>query len=167
MKFNILDIGNFFTWWESSQHLTGIKTGERQAFCLNTREFVAIHHNKDVKEVEKIPEDLELKFGRDGQAFLCSPANDGKVLARRVLLVGGEIMHETDLKTVSHRKDGGEPENAEQVYIMYQLALKKLAELEKVLSVVGIMISDGLSVGSSDNRIMSTSPFIKGRELTE
>lgn len=93
MKFNALDIGVFFTWWDTDKHLTGIKTGERQAFCLNSREFVAIHHNKDVKGLEGIPEDLELKFGRDGQAYLCSPTNDGNLLARRVLVIGGEAVN--------------------------------------------------------------------------
>lgn len=161
MKFNALDIGIFFTWWEADKHLTGIKTGERQAFCLNTREFMTIHHNKDVKDVETIPEDLELKFGRNGQAFLCSPVSEGNTLARRIIMIGGEIMHDNDLKTGSLRSNGGEQADLSDVYITLEMLGKKIKDLETVFQVVKIAIEDRLSVGSSDNRIMSTTRIKK------
>lgn len=156
MKYRDLAEKQIFTWWDRDYHHIGVKIGDRQAFCLDRLEVVDVHYNKDVKELDKIDETLQYKVGRNGHGYLCSPMQGGKVLARRVLLVGGEIMRKDDLKDGKQASAGEHPENAEQVYIMYQLALKKLSELEKVLSVVGIMIADGLSVGSSDNRIMST-----------
>lgn len=155
MKFKDFPDGNFFTWWEGSQHRTGIKIG-KQAFCLSRRERVDIHANKDVKSLERIPEDLELKFGHDGQAFLCSPVNDGNILARRIILTGGEIMHEDQLKTVSHRNGGGEQADLSDVYITLEMLGKKIKDLETLFQVVKMAIEDRLSVGSSNNRIMST-----------
>lgn len=128
MKFKDLDIGHLFTWWEHDRHLTGVKVSNFQAFCFGSLQLVGVHANKDVKEPEPISETLDYKVGHDGRGFLCSPISGGKVLARRVLVLSGEIMHEEQFKKpVSTRKTGGEQEYFEQVYIMWNLLEKKTA----------------------------------------
>lgn len=167
MKFKDLLAGQIFTYWELDRHRTAIKIGERgtsqreRAVCLDSGELLDIHHNKDVKSLERIPEDLDLKFGRDGQAFLCSPVNDGKMLARRVLLIGGEIMHESDLKTVTAPKAGGDEELRSQVNIILNLWDKKIDELKTLRDTLKMMIEAGLSASLSDKEIMLTSRIKK------
>jgi hypothetical protein len=163
MKFKDLASGEIFTFWELDKHHTAIKIGERgtcereRAVCLDSGEIVDVHHNKDVKSIERIPEDLELKFRRNGQAFLCSPVNDGNVLARRVILIGGEIMHEKDLRTATAPQAGGDEELKSQVNIILNLWGKKLKELETLGETLRMMIETNLSEDVSNNRIMSTS----------
>lgn len=157
MKFKDLREKTIFTWWEHDALLLGVKTGTGQAFCWNDYETHALHANKDVKEPEPITEDLILKFGRTGQAFLCSPIPGGKWLARCILLTTGGIMRDDQFKPpVSTPKTGETPENAEQVYIMWKLLTKKLQELDTLAQGVEMLLEDGLSVGLSDNKIMST-----------
>jgi hypothetical protein len=167
MKFKDLDEKTIFTWWGSDHLHTGVKIGDGRAFCFDTLEIIAIHANRDVKEPEPIPEDVILKFGRTGQAFLCSPLPGGKMLARRVLLIGGEIMNEENLKAAQTPHTGGEKTDENEVYIMWKMAEKKLADLEKLMSVVGMMLEEGLSQSTSDNDLMLPRTFIKGRALTE
>lgn len=173
MKFKDLPSGEIFTYWEHDKHHTAIKIGERgtaereRAVCLESGEIVDVHHNKDVKELDKIDETLEYKVGRDGQAFLCSPMTEGKMLAHRVILIGSEIMNEKDLKTVSRRKDGGERNADLEVYIMMQTLERKIKELETLFAGVKMLLQENLSLDSSDNRIMSTMKEAKRLLLTE
>jgi len=92
---------------------------------------------------------------------LCSPVNDGNVLARRVILIGGEIMHEKDLKTATTPQTGGDEELKSQVNIILNLWDKKIDEFKTLRDTLKMMIEAGLSVGSSNNRIMSTSRIKK------
>lgn len=131
--------------------------GERQAFCFDLMELIDISANKNVKEPEKIDETLEYKVGRDGRGFLCSPMSGGKVLARRILLLTGEIMYEDNFKQpVSTAKTGGEGEYFEQVYIIMDLFEKKLGELSTLAETVKMMLDQNVSVRTSDNKIMLT-----------
>jgi len=88
---------------------------------------------------------------------LCSPVNDGNVLARRVILIGGEIMHEKDLRTATAPQAGGDEELKSQVNIILNLWGKKLKELETLGETLRMMIETNLSEDVSNNRIMSTS----------
>jgi hypothetical protein len=157
MKFSGLDIGHLFTWWDLDKNLTGVKLGNRQAFCFDLLCLVDVHANKDVKEPEKLNETLQYKVGRNGQPFLCSPMSGGKVLSRRIILIGGEIMNEADLKTATAPQAEGDEELKRQVDIILNLWDKKIDDLKTLRDTLKMMIEAGLSVGSSDNRIMSTS----------
>lgn len=167
MKFKDLDEKILFTWWERDQHHTGVKIGGCRVFCFDTMTFLDVHANKDVKELDNFDETLQYKVGRDGRGYLCSSMDGGKVLARRIILIGSEIMNEETLKTVSHRKDGGEQTYFEQVYIMWNLLEKKLHDLNTLAQTVRMLLDDNVESETSDNKIMSTSLFAKGRALTE
>jgi hypothetical protein len=156
MKFKNLTEKQIFTWWDLDKNLTGVKLGQRQAFCFDLLNIVDVHANKDVKEPEKLDETLQYKVGRNGQPFLCSPMSGGQVLARRIILIGGEIMHAEDFKTATAPQTGRDEELNTQVNIILNLWDKKIDELKTLRDTLKMMIEAGLSVGSSDNRIMST-----------
>jgi hypothetical protein len=164
MKFKDLPSGEIFTYWGTEQHHTGIKTGERQAYCFRLGDFVNIPPNKIVGLVERIPEDLTLKFGHEGQAYLCKPMAEGKNFAYRILLIGGEIMEEKDLKP---SKVGGEGRDFTEVYITINLLKKRMESLENALRTVKTAIEESLSFDPSDNKIMSTSNAKRLGVLTE
>lgn len=167
MKFKDLDEKTIFTWWGSDHLHTGVKIGGDRVFCFDTLEIISIHANKDVKEPEPVSEDVILKFGHSGQAFLCSPLPGGKMFARRVLLIGGEIMHDNDLKSVSAPKAGEEQKDMSEVYITLFLLDKKIDDLGNVLKLVKTAISENLDMNTLDNRIMSTSKIKKLALTTE
>lgn len=157
MKFKDLDCAQIFTWFRDGRNLTGVKVGNRQVFCFNDLVIHDIHANQTVKEPEPVPEDLSYKVGHDGRSFLCSPIPGGKMLARCVLMLTGEIMDKRDFKTsASPRKAGESQLTSTQVYIMLNLFEKKLADLETAFRMVKMTIEDGLSVETLDNDIMST-----------
>ena len=157
MKFKDLDIGRIFTWWDREHILTGVKATNFQAFCFNSLLLVGIHANKDVKEPEPIPEDVILKFGHTGQAFLCSTLPAGKMFARRVLLIGGEIMHEEDLKAAQTPRTGEEQIDLNEVYITLEIFERRYKALETAFKMLKTMIEEKYESPTSDNRIMSTS----------
>lgn len=169
MKFKDIEQTQVFTWFRDGRNLTGVKVGDRQAFCFNDLCLHDLHANQTVKEPEPVPESLSYKVGHDGRAFLCSPIPGGKWIARCILLLTVEIMHERDFKTVeSPRKAGEDSVNMKQVYIMLNLFEKKLLDLETAFRMVKMMLEDGLSDALLDNDIMSTydelKVFIKPRE---
>jgi hypothetical protein len=157
MKFKDLPEKQIFTWWGSDHLHTGVKLGERQAFCFDLLCLVDIHANKDVKEPDRIDETLQYKVGHDGRGFLCSPISGGKVLARRIILLTGEIMEERFLKPpVSIKKTGGEQENLSQVYITLEIFERKFKDLETAYRMVKMILNDNLELETSDNKIMLT-----------
>lgn len=117
MTFSELQEKQCFTWWDVEHHRTGVKVGDRQAFCFDTLCLVNIPSNKTVKDVEGIPADVQLFLGRNGQAYLGTPTADGKVLARRIILIGGEIMDRLDVKKPKPPVTGEGAEHWCQLYL--------------------------------------------------
>lgn len=162
MKFKDLNKKQIFTWWGHDHLHTGVALGDGRAFCFDTLELVSIHANKDVKEREKFDETLQYKVGHDGRGFLCSALPGGKVLARSILLLKGEIMEKRFLKDpVSPEKPGGKPNGVDEVYITLFLLEKKIDDLGNILKLVRTAIDENLSPLLSDNGIMSTSRIKK------
>lgn len=164
MILNDLAKGKFFTWWESDGLHTGIKLEDRQVFCIDRMESVKVHANKKIDALGPPAPDLVLRFGHDGQAFLCSPLPEGKLVCRRVILMKGEIMHEEDLKPAN---TGGEARDLTEVYITILLLEKKIESLGNVLRLVKTAIDENLSPDLSHKKIMSTSRVKKLAVPTE
>jgi hypothetical protein len=157
MKFKDAQEKIIFTWFRDGRNLTGVKVGERQVFCFNDLTLHDLHANLTIKEPDPVPETLSYKVGHDGRSFLCSPIPGGKWLARCIILLTGEIMRTEDFKKVEDtQKTGGKELSGTQVYIMWKKTEKKLAELEKLVAVVGMLLEEGLSTDTSDNDFMST-----------
>lgn len=153
MKFRELENGKIFTWYDDNKHYIGLKIGG-EAIRLSDYSPVKIHANKKVSEPEQIPEDVLVKFGRNGQIYLVTPYSSETVYARRVIVVATEIMHK---ESFSPRKIGARGGKEQQVYITLDLLEKKIRDLETLARMVKMLIETNMSVGSSDNEIMLTS----------
>lgn len=153
MKYKDLDNGKIFTWYADNKHFFGVKIGG-EAIRLSDMAPVSIHANRKVREPEQLPEDVLVKFGRNGAVYLITPYSSETVYARRVIVVATEIMHK---ESFSPRKIGGSGGKEQQVYITLDLLEKKIRDLETLARMVKVLIETNMSVGSSNNEIMLTS----------
>lgn len=150
MKFKDLVKGQIFTYWDLEKNVIAIKIGE-EAIRLSDGQTVKVHHSKNVHLPESVPEDAQLVFGRNGQAYLISPFSAETVNARRVLVVTTEIMHK---QSFSPRKIGGDSATQKQVDIMLSKLVEKLQDLESLTRVVQMIRHENMSAESSDKNIM-------------
>lgn len=153
MQFRDLEPGKIFTWWEDNHLRVGIKI-ENQALRLSDNVLIKIHANKKVFPPESLPEDVTLKFGRNGQVYIVSPYSGVNVVARRVIVIDTEILHKENFPP---RIIGGKAPKTDQVYITLDLLDKKIRDLETLGRMVRVLLETHLSAGSSDNEIMLTS----------
>ena len=128
----------------------GIKI-ENQALRLSDNTLIKLHANKKIFPPESLPEDVALKFGRNGQVYLVSPYSGVNVVARRVLVIATEILHKD---TFPPRIIGGKDPKRDQVYITLDLLEKKIRDMETLVRMVKVILETNLSAGLSDNEIM-------------
>ena len=126
MKFNDLQIGNFFTTYEQGKMLVGVKINAQDAINMATGDKIAMHFNRRVDSGKVTSLDLEKTTlaRRQNEFILASPTDNGRWLVHSFLITSTELCNAKNLSFPANT--GEDRESNSEVYIIIQQLLKNL-----------------------------------------
>ena len=99
MKFNDLQIGNFFTTYEHGVMFVGVKVGTDTAVNLHSGVVATIHFNRRIEagKVTQIDIERATLARQNDEIVLAHPTENGRWLLHRFVIVSTELMNTENL----------------------------------------------------------------------
>ena len=99
MKFNDLQIGNFFTTYEHGVMFVGVKVGTDTAVNLHSGVVSTIHFNRRIEAGKVTQVDIERTTlaRRNEEIVLAYPTENGRWLLHRFVIVSSELVNQENL----------------------------------------------------------------------